>query len=79
MMFKEKPLCKKCISEQVQMQQAKFKGMNHTEKAMNNAKMLGLVPRPVNQYQSEKQKITKSIQRLDNFKKQFRYIEDDIK
>ena len=61
MMFKEKPMCKKCISREVQMAQDKFKGMNHTEKAMNNVKMLGLAPRPVNQYQNEKQKITKSI------------------
>jgi len=31
------------------------------------------------EFQSEKQKISRSLQRLDNFKKQFRYIEDDIK
>ena len=52
---------------------------SHTEMAMNNARMLGIAPRQMNVYQSEKQKITRSIQRLDNFKKQFRYIEDDIK
>ena len=53
--------------------------MSHTQKAMNNAKMLGLSHRPLNEFQSEKQKIMKSLQRLDNFKKHFRYIEDDIK
>lgn len=44
---------------------------------MNSAKMLGLAPK--NEYNTEKQKITRSLQRLDNFKKHFRYIEDDIK
>lgn len=53
--------------------------MSHTSQAMNSAKLLGLNHRHLNEYQSEKQKITRSIQRLDNFKKQFRYIEDDIK
>lgn len=52
--------------------------MSHTQQAMNNAKMLGLA-RPMQEFTSEKQKITRSVQRLDNFKKQFRYIEDDIK
>ena len=40
---------------------------------------LGLANRNLQEYQSEKQKITRSLQRLDNFKKLFRYIEDDIK
>ena len=53
--------------------------MSYTEKAMSNAKLLGLQHRPMQEFQSEKQKITRSVQRLDNFKKQFRYIEDDIK
>jgi len=53
--------------------------MSHTQQAMTNAKMLGLSHRPLNEFQSEKQKITRSLQRLDNFKKHFRYIEDDIK
>ena len=79
MMFKEKPLCKICITEQFTDQQAQFKKMSHTQQAMNNAKLLGITHRPYQEYQSEKQKITKSLQRLDNFKKQFRYIEDDIK
>ena len=33
----------------------------------------------MHEFQSEKQKLTRSLQRLDNFKKHFRYIEDDIK
>lgn len=53
--------------------------MSHTQQAMNSAKLLGLNHRHLNEYQSEKQKITRSIQRLDNFKRHFRYIEDDIK
>lgn len=56
-----------------------MKKMSHTQAAMNNARLLGINPKPLNMYQSEKQKIQRSIQRLDNFKKQFRYIEDDIK
>ena len=53
--------------------------MNHTQQAMNSAKMLGLARPAMHEFQSEKQKITRSLQRLDNFKKPFRYIEDDIK
>ena len=46
---------------------------------MSNAKLLGLQHRPLLEFQSEKQKISRSLHRLDNFKKSFRYIEDDIK
>ena len=53
--------------------------MSHTQQAMNSAKMLGLARPTMHEFQSEKQKITRSLQRLDNFKKHFRYIEDDIK
>lgn len=31
MMFKEKPLCKKCIQEQIKEQQAQFKKQSHTQ------------------------------------------------
>lgn len=53
--------------------------MSHTQHAMSNAKLLGLQHRPLLEFQSEKQKISRSLHRLDNFKKSFRYIEDDIK
>ena len=46
---------------------------------MTGAKFLGLNNRQIQEFQSERQKITKSIFRLDNFKKQFRFIEDDIR
>ena len=79
MMFKDKPLCKKCIQEEFAQQQAQFRKMSHTQHAMSNAKLLGLQHRPLLEFQSEKQKISRSLHRLDNFKKSFRYIEDDIK
>lgn len=76
MMFKERPLCKKCIQEQFEEQKRQ---MTHTQRAMSSVKMLGLNNRMLTEYQGEKQKISRSLQRLDNFKKHFRYIQDDIR
>ena len=69
MMIQDKPLCKKCIQEQFAFQKQRMNKMSHTQQAMTNVNFLGLANRPLQEFQSEKQKITRSIQRLVNFKK----------
>ena len=69
MMIQDKPLCRKCIQLQFAFQKQRMNKMSHTQQAMTNVNFLGLANRPLQEFQSEKQKITRSIQRLDNFKK----------
>lgn len=52
--------------------------MTHTQNAMNNPNMFGINNRRLQDFTNEKQKISRSIARLDNFKKHFRYMQDDI-
>ena len=61
MMIQDKPLCKKCIQEQFAFQKQRMNKMTHTQQAMTNVNFLGLANRPLQEFQSEKQKITRSI------------------
>ena len=71
MMFKDKPLCKRCISEQFAGQMAK--SGNKSNQAMGFAKEM-----QIDQHQTEKQKIMRSLARINDFKKNFRYMHEDI-
>jgi len=50
MLFKEKPMCKKCIQEEFAEQQNQYRKLSHTQSAMSSAKLLGLQHRPMQEY-----------------------------
>lgn len=70
-MFKDRPLCKICIQEQFAEQMAKTGAKSN--QAMGFAKEIA-----TNVHQTEKQKIMRGLARINDFKKNFRYMHEDI-
>jgi len=75
----DKPVCKKCIPEYVAKQTQSTGGtvLSHQQK-MNNARMLGMQSYIMNPYATEKTLISKSLQKLTNFKSTFRNLSLEI-
>ena len=84
----DKPLCKKCVPEYLDTMKKKAKKLKdgETDKQedvqktqMMIAQMLGLTSFGLNNmYGSEKNLINKCVLKLDDFKGDFRYLQDEI-
>ena len=73
----DKPLCKKCIPEYISSKQKPQSEMSQQQK-MNNARLLGMGSLALNQFQSEKSQISRSLERISNLKRDFRILDSEI-
>ena len=77
-------MCKKCIPEFLKQKQTQGRGGKGQQKSLSDnqmkdlAKMLGINTMALNAYQSEKNMITRSLQKIDDFKKDIKYYEQEL-
>ena len=73
----DKPLCKKCIPEYISSKSKPSQDVSSQQK-MNNARLLGMGSLALNQFQSEKSQISRSLERISNLKRDFRILDQEI-
>lgn len=75
MMFLDRPLCKKCIPEYIAARNENNEGEGNPN---SQAKILGINTMALNAYQTEKSQISRSLERLQYFRKDFRAMQSEI-